>query len=48
VSKITGTSVAKDRHSALVQFEIKGEGGRRRSTRSIPSSAAVEKAATRP
>src|SRR3954447_11604879 len=46
VSKITGTSIAKDRHSALVQFDIKGD-----SDKAIdkidPVVAAVDKAATR-
>jgi RND superfamily putative drug exporter len=46
VSKITGTSVAKDRHSALVQFEIKGE-SEKAIDKIDPVVAAVEKAATR-
>src|SRR4051795_13253097 len=46
VAKITGTSVSKDRHSTLVQFDIKGD-----SDKAIdkidPVVAAVDKSATR-
>src|SRR3954453_12031123 len=46
VSKITGTSIAKDRHSALVQFDIKGDADKA-IDKIDPVVAAVDKAATR-
>src|SRR4051794_28924429 len=46
VKKITGTSVSKDRHSALVQFDIKGD-SEKAIDKIDPVVAAVERTAAR-
>src|SRR3954468_5233256 len=46
VRKITGTSVSKDRHSTLVQFDIKGDADKA-IDKIDPVVAAVDKTATR-
>jgi RND superfamily putative drug exporter len=46
VKKITGTSVAKDRHSQLIQFDIKGDADKA-IEKIDPVVAAVDKTATR-